>query len=306
MLLNTITANILHKQLVSENNIIYYPSNSIFDQTMYLIDNNFFIFADMASISENCKCLPESFIDLYQYDTCCSNDIISYRQHRSLVNGMHIGHILLEHSYKTTNFKKEDIYIINQNTARTTKIFFNAGIAESWGLQNSLVIDYGIPTDIFYPDSKDQKSDVLILSGNTVTANQLQQHIIQTFKVGADVRNTLADISISDTNTLLNKYKILINLNNTTIDSLCAASAGLQVITFSQIGSGDTKLLNVPNLHYSLNLTKIVDLVSSLINNNIPYNDGANKYIAEKYSFENFKNEMGNVLDKVKREACII
>lgn len=306
MLLNTITANILHKQLVDENNIIYYPSNSIFDHTMYLIDNNFFVFADIPSFSENCKCLSESLVDLYQYDTCCSNEIIAYRQHKTLVNTMHIGHILFEHSYRKANLKKEDLYIINQSTLGTTKIFFNTGIAESWGLNNSLVINYGIPTEMFYPNNKDKESDVLILTENSITAHQLIQHINQTFKGTADVLPTLANMKISDINTLLNKYKILINLNNTTIDSLCAASAGLQVISVSQIGSADTKLLSVPNVNYASSIQKIVQLLSSLMVNNIKNSDDANKYLAEKFNLDNFKNEMGNVLDKVKREACII
>ena len=97
MRLNTMTSSVLHKQLAEENNIVYYTSNSLFDHIVYLLDNNYFVFADTPSVSENCRCLPESYMDMYDYDTCCSNGVVTYKDRSNLTSAMHISSLFLEH-----------------------------------------------------------------------------------------------------------------------------------------------------------------------------------------------------------------
>ena len=70
------------------------------------------------------------------------------------------------------------MYIINQNLNKIKKVFFNDFTAKSWGLQNSLVVEYGVPVDQFVPLDSEPEKEVLISTSNQAIAGQLQQYII--------------------------------------------------------------------------------------------------------------------------------
>lgn len=299
------TSNVLHKQLVDETNIIYYTSNSLFDHILYLINNNYFVFADVPSISENCKCLRESHIDLYDYDMCCSNGITTYKDRSNLASAMHISNLFLEHNYRASNLKKEDLYIVNQNLSKIKKVFFNSFTAQSWGLHNSLVVEYGVPVDQFVPLDSEPEKEVLISTSNQAIAGQLQQHIINNLKLQVDCVESLGFADIPYVNKLFNKYKIFINLTNNMIDSLCAASSGMDVLALAQIDPNDKKLNNVPNIKNCLNVNDIAAAIEAKVKN-ATKNNNANTYIKNNYSFDKFKAGMQGVFDTVKREACVL
>jgi len=306
MRLNMMTDNVLHKQLNTETNIIYYPNNSLFDQILYLLDNNYFVCADTPSSSENCRCLPEEYIDLYQYDICCSNEITSYKQHTNLIYGMHLSNLLFEHHYRSASLKKEDVYILNQSLSNTKKVFFNPFTMESWNLSNSVTVNYGVPTDIFdvAKDENDVK-DVLMLASNNPLRGQLYDYVTQNLNLQADIIETFGFTKIQDISNLFKKYKIFINIKNTTIDSLCAASTGMQVLALSQKNPKDERLNNVPNIQTHMDINTLIQSIDGLCKNFV-INKNANEYIKNNYNFDSFNNEMQNILDTVKREAFII
>jgi len=305
MRLNIMTSNVLHKQLVDETNIIYYTSNSLFDHILYLIDNNYFVFADVPAVHDNCKCLRESHIDLYDYDMCCSNGITTYKDRSNLASAMHISNLFLEHNYRGSNLKKEDLYIVNQNLSKIKKVFFNNYTAQSWGLQNSLVVEYGIPVDQFAPLDSQPEKEVLIAASNQAVAGQLQQHIINNLKMQAECVESLNFVDISHVNKLFNNYKVFINLTNNMIDSLCAASSGMDVLALAQVDPNDKKLNNVPNMRNYSNINDIAATVEAKVKN-ATKNNNANTYIKNNYSFDKFEAEMQGVFDTVKREAHIL
>jgi hypothetical protein len=305
MRLNIMTSNVLHKQLVDETNIIYYTSNSLFDHILYLIDNNYFVFADVPTASDNCKCVRESHIDLYDYDMCCSNGITTYKDRSNLSSVMHISNLFLEHNYRASNLKKEDLYIINQNLSKIKKVFFNNYTAQSWGLQNSLVVEYGVPVDQFVPLNSQPKKEVLISASNQAVAGQLQQHIINNLKMQAECVEGLNFADIPYVNKLFNNYKVFVNLSNNMIDSLCAASSGMDVLALAQVDPNDKKLYNVPNIKNYSNVNDIAAAVEARIKN-ATKNNNANTYIKNNYSFDKFKEEMQGVFDTVKREAHVL
>lgn len=300
------TSNVLHKQLVNETNIIYYTSNSLFDHILYLIDNNYFVFADVPSVSDNCKCLRESHIDMYDYDMCCSNGVLSYKDRSNLSSAMHINNLFLEHNYRASNLKKEDLYIVNQNLSKIKKVFFNSYMSQSWGLNNSLVLEYGVPVDQFIPLDSEPEKEVLILSSNNqAIAGQLQQHIMNNLKLQADCVESFGFAEIGQVNKLFNQYKIFINLTNNMIDSLCAASSGMDVLALAQVDPNDNKLNGVPNMQNYMNVNDIVAAIEAKVKN-AAKNNNANTYIKNNYSFDKFKMGMQSVFDTVKREACVL
>ncbi len=299
------TSNVLHKQLVDETNIIYYTSNSLFDHILYLTDSNYFVFADVPTISDNCKCLRESHIDLYDYDMCCSNGITTYKDRSNLASAMHISNLFLEHNYRASNLKKEDLYIVNQNLSKVKKVFFNDFTAKSWGLQNSLVVEYGVPVDQFVPLDSEPEKEVLISTSNQAIAGQLQQYIINDLKLQADCVESFGFADILHVNKLFNNYKVFINLTNNMIDSLCAASSGMDVLALAQIDPNDNKLNNVPNIKNCLHVNDIAAAIEAKVKN-ATKNNNANTYIKNNYSFDKFKEEMQGVFDTVKREACVL
>ena len=305
MRLNIMTSNVLHKQLVDETNIIYYTSNSLFDHILYLIDNNYFVFADVPSISDNCKCLRESHIDMYDYDMCCSNGILTYKDRSNLASAMHISNLFLEHNYRAATLKKEDIYIVNQNLSQTKKVFFNNFTAQSWALHNSLVVEYGVPVDQFVPLEPEPEKEVLISTSNQAIAGQLQQHIINNLKLQVDCVESLGFADIPYVNKLFNNYKVFINLTNNMIDSLCAASSGMDVLALAQINPNDNKFNSVPNIQNCQSVNDIAAAVEAKVKNATKSNN-ANIYIKNNYNFDKFKTEMQGVFDTVKREACVL
>ena len=306
MRVNIMTSNTLHKQLVDEINIIYYTSDSLFDQILYLIDNNYFVLANVPSSSENCRCITELHMDMYDYDVCCSTNVVSYKDRSNLVSAMHISDLYFEHHYRNSGLKKEDVYIINQNLRNSKKVFFNKFVAESWGLNNSLVVEYGIPTNFFNINDSEPQKDVLILTSNNQSiAGQLQHHVMNNLKLKADCAETLAFAKLEDINKLFNDYKIIVNLTNYTVNSLCAVSSGASVIALAQENPNDVKLKGVPNLHNCLSVQDVASKIDT-VNKTHTKSDSANKYVNENYNFDRFKSEMQGIFDTVKREAFVL
>ena len=115
MRLNTITSSILHQLLYEETNIVYYPTLGLFDQLLYLTGNNFFVFSNnLKSCSDNCRCLSGDFVELYDYDICCANSVLSYKKQCSqLSDRLHINPIIFEHNLPDATLKKEDKFNVS-------------------------------------------------------------------------------------------------------------------------------------------------------------------------------------------------
>ena len=121
----------------------------------------------------------------------------------------------------------------------------------------------------------------------------------------AECVESLNFVDISHVNKLFNNYKVFINLTNNMIDSLCAASSGMDVLALAQIDPNDKKLNNVPNMRNYSNINDIAATVEAKVKN-ATKNNNANTYIKNNYSFDKFEAEMQGVFDTVKREAHIL
>ena len=299
------TSNILHQALSEEVNIIYGPSNSIFDQILYLTDNNFFIFSDIKSVSDNCKCISQEYVDLYQYDMLCSNSVMDHKNNNNLASVMHVHPVVIEHRGRDPRLKKEDLFILKQQLTNHKKIFFNRDVSKSWDFNSGLnIMDYGIPTHMFKPMSEIDKKDVLISSQSNILANQVAQYLTQNAKLQCDIVTTFADKNIEEINQTLNSYKIFIDLNNNTVDTLCAASCGLKTILLAN-NIIDMKLDSV-GTKFARSLEEVIGIAINIQNNVIDNIDTVRNYIDQNYGFENFKTTINNTFDIIKRKACIL
>jgi hypothetical protein len=303
MLLNTMTSNILHQALSDEINIVYYPSNSIFDQILYMTDHNFFIFNDIKSVADNCKCVNSEYVDMYQYDICCTNQSLTYKDIANIASSMHIHPIILEHRVRDPKLKKEDLFILNQQTQKIKKIFFDRQIADTWGFSNVSVLNYGIPTDTFKPLNNQASSDILIAGQSSILTSQLRQYVTTNLNMKCDVVADFSDKSVEDINSTFNNYRIFIDLNNNLVDCLCSSCCGLHTVSLTNLGEDK---LSETNIRPARSVEDIVSIVSNIQNHNLDNTDVIRKHIEQHYNFDTFKSTISNIFTANKREACIL
>jgi len=295
MRINFLTSNVLHQVLDSEINVIYNGQNSVFDKLLFGLDINFFAFNNNDSYHDNCRNVTDFYIDMYDYDLYIDNDIISYKKNSGINRSLHVNSLIFQHNNKNKQLKKEDSAILNGQLSKIKKIFFNDNYAQSWNLDNSIVLDYGIPQDIFRPlDTINDKKDVLIYYGNN---NILGQQVRDYLK--ADVLENLEAKSLDELNTMFNKYSVLVDLNNNLPLVLCALSAGCKAISLSDY----TKI--VPGLEIFTTPEDIIRSVPTIINKPLSYDQTSN-YINLHHNYEIFQNKIYNIiLNTAKREAYV-
>lgn len=300
MHLSFVTSNILHQVLSPEINIVYAPYNYLFDHILYTIDYNFFVFdGSYRSKADNCLGLPDSHRDLYSYDLYIHNDLVSASQ--STTNRMlHTNMLIFEHRSRNPRLKKEDLAILNHKLSKTTKVFFDDGCSNSWNQNNSITINYGIPSNIFnntinYGDRK----SVLIYSDT----NQMLTQQVHSYLSNNDIDCNIlsySDLSIKDINKKLNNYKLILNLSSDKLLTLCGIACGCQVVTTDQSGT------NIPGVHYQNAIPSIINDVPNILNLTPDY-DSMKEYINHVHNFDIFIAKLQNIIHTTaKREAFIL
>lgn len=299
MHLSFINANILHQVLEEEINIVYSPVNSLFDKTLYLLDYNFFVFGDYVSKTDNCFALPQSHIDLYNYDLYLTNSIVNASQ-QTINRTLHTNTLIFEHSFKTPNLKKEDLVILNNKTQGIKKIFFNPDYMRTWNQQDAICLTYGVPLNIFKNELDYSDRKHVLIYANNMIGQQLHNHLS-----GDNIECSLLDmsqLSIQQINKKINNYKIVINLNNDHLLSLAAAACGCHVIELS------ANPQPIPNIHFRSSVEQIVDLLKTILrDNNSPDNGPINQYLQQNHDFELFKIKISDIIrTTAKREAFVL
>tara|TARA_S200002703_G_scaffold20667_5_gene17038 strand:- start:22572 stop:23468 length:897 start_codon:yes stop_codon:yes gene_type:complete len=298
MHLSFITSNVLHQVLEEETNIVYNPIGNIFDKILFSIGENFFVFGDYASQSDNCISYSNEYIDLRNYDLYIHSDIPTVTNN-NLGMTLHANTIVFEHKPRPNNLKKEDIAIINQRTSKIKKIFFNEIYQNTWGLVNSTNISYGIPEvfkcDILYDDRK----DVLILGNNNLqAANQLKTHL-ESKQLNCSIYND-QELNLQQINKKINNYKIFINLDDDYLLNLIAAQCGCSVLKMSNYP------VDIPNNFKYTEIAKLVNDIPKFLEQK---NDltSIQQYIEENHNFNLFKIKISDIIQSsAKREAFIL
>lgn len=305
MRLTAISSSIIHQILSDEINVIYQPDNSLFDHILCTCTQeiNYHVFSnDSYTLSENCRNLPSSHIEIYDYDIYVSNEIMNLIQSKDTVGQtFHITDLIFQHRHKPPQMKKEDLSLINHNTKHKSKIFFDQNVMSSWGCENSQLISYGIPLNLFTQNNNDRNANVLILGHNETVAQQIQNHFLSQ-NIQCEIINSFNQLSINEVVDKFNQYRIALDLNNTTIDQLCALGCGCNVVALS----------NQPSLTPLINAQHSVDGViaycDTLLNktDKIADHEEIKNYLDTNFNYDKFQTSISEIMEFNKRKAFIL
>jgi len=305
MRLTAMSSSIIHQVISDEINVIYEPDNSLFDHILCTCNQeiNYYAFSnDAYAVSENFHSLPASHIDIYDYDIYVSNEIMNLVQSKnSIGHTFHVTDLIFQHRYKPLQMKKEDLSLINHKTKNKSKIFFDQTVLSSWGCENSQLISYGIPLNLFTSHDNDRNSNVLILSHNETVSQKIQNYF-SSRNIQCEIINSFNQLSISETVDKFNQYKIVLDLNNTTINQLCALACGCNVVALSHQPSS-TPLINTQH-----SVDGVVAYCDTLLNNTdkIVNNEEIKNYLDTNFNYDKFQTSISEIMEFNKRKAFIL
>lgn len=285
----------------SERNIIYRPSNPIFDRILYHIGYNFYILdKDYISNSDNALGLPESHIDLYSYDLFICNSILEAAQD-TLSKQLHLNSVIFEHGPKQNQIKKEDLSIINQKLKNSKKIFFDENYALTWNQHGTVVLNYGIPLDIFFSaiDYNDREKDLLIVNiPNNIVGHQLKSYFEnEHFK--CELIENIPAISLSELSQYLNKFRLIVNLQSDKLLNLASIACGCTSVLLS------AENILIP----STTCRTSVDEIARNINNdlkNFPSNESTAEYLKHFHHFDLFKIKLSDTIEHDSKRKVFV
>ena len=305
MRLTAMSSSIIHQVLSDEINVIYEPDNSLFDHILCTCtpEINYHVFSNhIYALSENCHNLPSSHIDIYDYDICLSNEIMNLVQSKSPIGQtFHITDLIFQHRHKPPQMKKEDLSLINHKTKNKSKIFFSQAVMSSWGCENSQLISYGIPLNLFTSNNNDRNANVLILSYNETVSQQIQNHF-SSRNIQCEIINSFNQLSINEAVDKFNQYRIVVDLNNTAINQLCALACGCNVVALS-----DQPALT-PSINTHRSVDSVVAYCDALLNkaDKISDHEEIKNHLDTNFNYNKFQTSIAEIMEFNKRKAFIL
>jgi hypothetical protein len=307
MYLSFVTGNILQKITEDNYNIIYYPQNNIVDHCISAIDKHKYYMFGGNSLNykiDNMIDLPDQQLSLYNYNLCITNRLLSYTNNPS-IKQFHLNTIILTHSYKPQNIKKEDTVLMNQRLKREIKVFFSESAKNSWRLDNSIAIKYGIPKTFQYTNDVSKRKDVLILNyDNLPHAQQIQAALINK-NYSCDIMNS-CKTPIEDINSTMNNYKVCIDLaEHNILNLLCGIASGCTGVTIKSPSTSE-EYSNINGLTFISNIEEIFPALSQVLDIGDDERKNNSESILKEFDFNDFSNIMSNIIQKANREAFIL
>jgi len=279
------TYNTIYKILdKSSINLLYRPSNTLFDLILPLLDIDMQYYGDSNSYS-------------YSYDAYMASNPLEHSHIRNnILFDYGIPDIIGFHSLVPHKFKKEDLYIFKRSSIKNYKIFFDDKIRDSWGIRDRLTynLNYGLPPQIVESKSKKKSIVVLNLSNNS-TISTLYQYIKNQFK-DAEMITSTNSMTYEQILNKLAEYNVCLE-HDTLINCLVAAYAGCHIIS---------SLPSIPNIEGSFNIDDY-RTVFQTINNLINTRTESNKQqLLETYSFDLFSTQFIQCLYEIKKVSPIL
>jgi hypothetical protein len=304
MYLSFVTGNILQKITEDTYNIIYYPQNNMIDHCISAIDKHRYYMFGANKIDfqiENMIDLPDSHLSLYNYNLCITNRILNYINNPT-VKQFHLNTIILTHSHKPQNIKKEDTLLMSQRLKKEIKVFFSESSKDSWRLDNSIVLKYGVPSVFNVVNDTSKRKDVLILNyENLPHAQQIQAALINK-NYSCDIM-TSCRMPIENINNMLNNYKACIDLAEHNIfNLLCGVASGCTGLSIRSPTISE-EYLNVNGLTFLNSVDEIFPVLSQVLDIGDEERKNSSDDILKKFDFDNFSSKMRNIIQKANREA---
>lgn len=308
MYLGFTTGNILQKFTKEPYNILYAPQNNCFDHTLVSIDNhkyfNIINAGTKPSISiPNLINLEPKDLTLYNYNLTINNNIIGYSQNNTFKN-FHLNGILCTHSIRPPYIKKEDLALINQRLKRDAKIFFTSAAQESWKLDNSYLINYGIPTDFksIIPFN-DRTKDILVMNTEGLPYAQQIAAVAKNAGLSGDIITNLS-MSVGSLNDIFNHYKVVIDLaEHNVINLLCSVAAGCVGVTMSH-PAVNREYGDIDNLVFVNEPNELMNIVTNNLDSK--NTEDSSLSIKNKFNFDSFAKVFNSVMVQTNNKAFIL
>lgn len=282
--------NISNALLDKNINVLYFRHNTLFDILIKEINATF--------------CHNDDIVKQYYYDMSFSNNLFTYDNDvRTTATVGHIKSLVGIHSAPPPNFKKEDLFLMSNNTRGVHKFFFGEDIANAWRATNSdhiLVTKYGIP---LYSFEEKRDNDILIINlENNPQIELLYNTIIKKFPSTNILKSIDSSITPEIMSKYLHSYKICIDPLHR-INALFSASCGCVTITSTGIVSDQNDLI-VPIDNYGL----INNIIESLLNNQISEETRKNnaQLIGSAYNYDEFKTTVFNKIATIKQDEIFL
>jgi hypothetical protein len=307
MYLSFVTGNILQKIVEDNYNIIYYPQNNIIDHCISAINKHrYYIFSsnNLNYKIDNMIDLPDQHLSLYNYNACITNRLLSYTNNPS-IKQFHLNTIILTHSFKPQNVKKEDAVLMNQRLRKEIKVFFSETVKNSWRLDNSIVIKYGIPKVFQYSNDTAKRKDVLLLNyDNLPHAQQIQAALINK-NYSCDIMNSCR-MPMEEINSTMNNYKVCIDLaEHNILNLLCSIASGCTGLSIKSPTTSE-EYSNTNGLTFVSNIEEIFPALSQILDIGDEERKNNSDNILNEFDFMNFSTIMSNIIQQANREAFIL
>ena len=306
MHLGTSVANILNKFNNQPINILYSPQYNMFDMLLGLVSDNIYVADDRISTLNNnsIKVLKNNQIDLFSYNVGITNSIFQYTSNKYF-NNLHINGIILTHSNKPNQIKKEDSLLMNQNLEKEYKIFFTQKIASSWRLSNSIVVPYGIPLHLFNIDENINRkpNTVLLINYERMPNINALKQLLETNGIKVDISSEI-NFNPKDVKKLFNQYKVCIDISEHNISNLlCSIACGCNAITYATPMIMEN-FINTPNLYTAKSVEDLINVIKKIFEKETT--DDFTEYFDKNYNFGLMKDKLSTIIKKCNQEAFVL
>lgn len=279
-----IVHNLAYKNIDTNVNVLYAPTNNTFDLLVKSLDINTY----------NIK---QRFGNYY-YDLFWTNNFLEHTQQTiSLVKQIHLLDVVWFHNNPPLKFKKEDIVLVSQHLRNSIKICADASIMQAWGFDHDTetkVIPYGImSSDIDY--SNKTESILLLNFNNNTDITNLYEFIKQDFPAAVMINSLDHVHSLNELYSIIAKYHICIDIYNS-LNVLIAQYLGCKVITSTEQAK---QLIGVIQLS---DYGNIKEVLQSALNDNLSHTDilSNRNWIQETYNYQTFHNSVMSILSEIK------
>lgn len=281
-------------------NSIYSPHYSIFDTILTECNIELYTFHEQSRKVFNFEKIhkvEQSRIYKIPYSLFLSNHAIKYiNENHSYA--LHVNAIIFCHDYDSYAVKPEEKILACQKGFRNsdTVLCFNDSITQGLKCQKNNIqkMIYAIPKE-FTIDNKEERNTVGIFCYNKSLSPELVNEIHPNAKTVSVFPENLAEL-----NKELNQYKIVVELDPSSIINVLAAIACGCIGIINDPNNWLKDYQNIPNLY----ILKSVGEIQQLLSTTLAYKE--EPLPAEYRKFDEFKQKINNIVNENRKKAFVL
>lgn len=286
-------------------NILYQPHYSLYDLcildmdlSFHSIDNNVVKFFDSQAglIANNLDT-----VSLKSYGLFVTNSPMMSLKHNIATN-MHLNSLYISHDQHIVLLKKEDQFLICQNTIRPhDELYYYPNNLQQFVCDkiSSYQLKYCIPDTVNTDKANQQNDTIALLCYNKELPNNYLQQIS-----GMDIATDIINKIPKDINTaadILGKYRTVVEFDaGSIINVLWAIRCGCIGIIIDN-NNALQQYKHIPNLYIVHNIPELIEIIKNIpqyIHKDIP----ADLYVG----LDEFKENMFSIFTKISKKAFVL